>query len=165
VKSLTLRLAAALIAFSCHIALAQDACPPVTAEAMVRQIFPVTTEAGIWEVRAEAGACGFDIHLDQAVDAKTGPRQLLALLNRKWPTPGVALRAVRENTVYLKVRDDELLTQRMGSTGALLYLATVTFSLTSLPGIDREHFSFVEGDHAQPGYYSRASFVRSLFFP
>ena len=129
----------------------------------MKQIFPITTEAGVWEVRAEA--YDFHLQLDQAVDAKTRPRQLLALLNRKWPAPGVALRAVRENTVYLKVRDDELLTQRMGSTGALLYLATVTFSLTSLPGIDRVHFSFVEGDHARPGYYSRASFVRNLFFP
>lgn len=62
------------------------------------------------------------------------------------------------DTVYLKIPDAHYLTQQMGSTGPTLYLASVIYNLTELPGIHYINLDFEEGDHAQPGTFSRDSF-------
>jgi hypothetical protein len=54
------------------------------------------------------------------------------------------------------------LTLRSGSFGAAAYLADATFTMTSLDGIDRVNLDFPDGDHASPGFYSRASFLEYL---
>ena len=82
-------------------------------------------------------------------------------LDRDFP-PGIEYVGVKDATVYLRIRDAEKLTQRSGSFGAATYLADATFTMTSLDGIDRIHLDFPEGDHASPGFYSRASFLEYL---
>ena len=52
--------------------------------------------------------------------------------------------------------------QGIGSTGANEYLARVTLSLTSVPGIHSVDFDFAEGDHATPGKYDRRRFVEMM---
>jgi spore germination protein GerM len=61
--------------------------------------------------------------------------------------------------VKIEVINAEHLTQRMGSTGAEVYLAEAVFTLTECPGITSVRFAFEEGDHARPGAYSRANFM------
>jgi len=65
---------------------------------------------------------------------------------------------VSNDTVYIRIIDARHLTQRMGSSGALMYLLEATYAYTELPGIRAVHFSFEEGDHAIPGTYTRARF-------
>ena len=55
------------------------------------------------------------------------------------------------DTVYLKIPDAHYLTQQMGSTGPTLYLASVVYNLTEIPGLHYVNFNFEEGDHASPG--------------
>ena len=55
--------------------------------------------------------------------------------------------------------DDRLLGEAMGSTGAYCYLASLTATLTSLPGIDAVWLEIEEGSHAGHGLYSRSSFL------
>ncbi|MBL7723854.1 MAG: hypothetical protein JNK27_06880 [Chitinophagaceae bacterium] len=62
------------------------------------------------------------------------------------------------DTIFLKIPDAEYLTQRMGSSGPTVYLAGVVYNFTEIPGINYVNFDFEEGDHAQPGTYSRESF-------
>jgi hypothetical protein len=62
------------------------------------------------------------------------------------------------DTVFIKIPDAEFLTQRMGTTGASLYLASAIYNLTEIPGIHFVNLDFEEGDHAGPGTYSRDSF-------
>lgn len=62
------------------------------------------------------------------------------------------------DTVFLKIPDAEYLTQRMGSSGPTMYLAGVVYNFTEIPGIKYVNLDFEEGDHAQPGTYSRESF-------
>jgi hypothetical protein len=86
-------------------------------------------------------------------------------LNPRPGSPGIALVRVKDGTAYLRVVDGEQLTQRMGSTGAACYLAEATFTLTSLEEIDRVHVGFLEGDHANPGFYARPSFMGLFDLP
>lgn len=62
------------------------------------------------------------------------------------------------DTIFLKIPDAEYLTQRMGSSGPTMYLAGVVYNFTELPGIKYVNLDFEEGDHAQPGTYTRENF-------
>ena len=70
--------------------------------------------------------------------------------------------AIREHTAFVKVLDSERMTQGLGTTGAMEYLAQVTFSLTSVPGIQSVDFDFEEGVHAAPGVYDRQRFAEMV---
>jgi hypothetical protein len=72
--------------------------------------------------------------------------------------PKVKLLYVKKNIASVEVINAEYLTQRMGSSGAQAYIASVTFTLTENPQIKRVNFIFEEGDHAMPGTYSRQDF-------
>jgi hypothetical protein len=72
--------------------------------------------------------------------------------------PKVKLLNVKDHTAFLEVINAEYLTQRMGSSGAQAYLASVTFTLTENPQIKKVNFIFEEGDHAMPGTYTREDF-------
>jgi hypothetical protein len=72
--------------------------------------------------------------------------------------PKVKLLNVNDQTASVEIINAEYLTQRMGSSGALAYLASVTFTLTENPQIKKVNFIFEEGDHAMPGTYTREDF-------
>lgn len=74
--------------------------------------------------------------------------------------PNIKLELVKTSgdTLYLKIADATFLTQRMGSTGPTMYLATAVYNLTEIPGIRYVNFDFEEGDHAQPDTFSRENF-------
>lgn len=62
------------------------------------------------------------------------------------------------DTIYAKIDDATVLTQQMGTTGAMQYMAKTVYNLTELPGIHYVNLNFEEGDHAAPGVYNRESF-------
>lgn len=62
------------------------------------------------------------------------------------------------DTLFVSIEDSHYLTQQMGSTGSAEYMIMATFTLTELSDIDFVNFSFVAGDHASPGIYSRKYF-------
>jgi hypothetical protein len=79
-------------------------------------------------------------------------------LNRLFKSSGLphfTLRNIQGDTAYVRVDGERQLTQEMGTTGATAYLQAVTYTLTSLPGIQYVDFEFQAGDHAMPGKYSR----------
>jgi len=81
----------------------------------------------------------------------------------KEPTdpPKLKLRGIKGEVVDVEVINDEHLTQRMGSTGAEEFLAAATFTLTEYEKIKFVNFIFEGGDHAQPGIYSRETFLNN----
>ena len=62
------------------------------------------------------------------------------------------------DTIYVHIPHSEMLTERIGSTGADMYLASTTWSLTEIKSIKYVNYDFEEGDHASPGVYSRDNF-------
>jgi anionic cell wall polymer biosynthesis LytR-Cps2A-Psr (LCP) family protein len=62
------------------------------------------------------------------------------------------------DTIYAKIDDATYLTQQMGTTGAMQYMARTVYNLTELPGIHYVNLNFEEGDHAAPGVFNRDSF-------
>ena len=90
-----------------------------------------------------------------------GPEGVIAEFNRRFASdhdPNVVFERLEVDTIFVAVKNPEDLTQRMGTAGASCFLASATYSLTSIDGIDYVWFTFEEGDHASPGRYSRYSF-------
>lgn len=85
------------------------------------------------------------------------PERLVEFINstREGNILKIQFKQVSNDTIFVKIENSEILTQKMGSTGALVYLSTTTFTLTELNGIEYVNFAFEEGDHAIPGTYSR----------
>jgi len=65
---------------------------------------------------------------------------------------------VSGDTIYVKIKDSNYLTQSIGTTGAYSFMTTTTFTLTELNEINYVNFDFEAGDHASPGTYSRKYF-------
>ena len=86
------------------------------------------------------------------------PESIVAFLNTSDSSVHLDLIKISNDTIYIKIPDATFLTQQMGSTGSTMYLASVVYNLTELPGIRFINFDFEEGDHAQPGTLSRDSF-------
>ena len=87
-----------------------------------------------------------------------GVRDVMAELNdrfRKDKLPKVQFKKKEEGTVFIGVDNEDQLGERMGSNGALGYMAVVTYSLTSVKGIDCVYFDIGESEHASPGKYCK----------
>ena len=87
------------------------------------------------------------------------PAAVVECINTKDSAVQLDIIKISNDTVYLKIPDARHLTQQMGSTGPELYLAAVVYNLTEIPGIRFVNFDFEQGDHAQPGTFSRESFI------
>jgi hypothetical protein len=83
------------------------------------------------------------------------PEKLISILNLDWNYVRISSYRISHDTIFVAIPFSNVLTQQMGTTGAIQYLSVATFTLTELPGIKYVHFNFEEGDHASPGTYSR----------
>lgn len=116
---------------------------------------------GIWAVKDSNGAS--ILYLAKPMNNARVKAMVDSLNAAKGDNPKMAYLKTECGTVFVKVIDSDLLTERMGTTGAESYLAAATYSFTSLQGIARVHFDFEEGDHASPGTYMRLNFFH--FWP
>lgn len=91
-----------------------------------------------------------------------GVTNVLEAINRKYPENKLVLERQNADTVFVKVEDASYLTQSSGSTGARVFLAESTYSLTEIPSVRVVFFNFKIGDHATPGAYTRKSFDFSM---
>lgn len=113
---------------------------------------------GIWNFDAAEE----HLYLEARIDTND-LEELVAAFNARFPHPeypGIESAEMRDDTALVELTDDEQLTERMGTTGSLAYLARVTYTLTSLNNVERVRFEFEEGSHAAPGTYSRENFER-----
>lgn len=86
------------------------------------------------------------------------PQLLLRRLNDLFEQshqPRATLQKIEGDTAFIRIEQQQHLTQEMGTTGATAYLQAITYTLTSLPSIQYVAFDFEAGDHAIPGRYSR----------
>jgi hypothetical protein len=88
---------------------------------------------------------------------------LISRINSRYDHIKLQFVKISNDTVFVKIRQADFLTQQMGSTGADMYLTEATYNLSELNNIGYVHFDFKNGDHASPGTYSRADFVNIKF--
>jgi hypothetical protein len=85
-------------------------------------------------------------------------KNLIQLLNANYDSIHIDYIKTSHDTIYVHIPHSEMLTERIGSSGAEIYMASTTWSLTELKGIKYVNYDFEEGDHASPGVYNRNNF-------
>ena len=65
---------------------------------------------------------------------------------------------ISQDTIFVKIKNSEYLTEQMGTCGADQYIISTTFTLTELKNIRNVAFDFESGDHASPGINNRESY-------
>jgi hypothetical protein len=97
------------------------------------------------------------------VDSISGsPHELVEILNIRKAKCKIELIDIVNDTICIKILNDEILTEQMGSSGAFCYLGETVFTLTEY---DLLHFVKIEmdfGSHGSPGIYQRKDFKELL---
>jgi hypothetical protein len=86
------------------------------------------------------------------------PQHIIQLINNNYDSIHVDYVKTSHDTVYVRIPNSEMLTENIGSTGAEMFMAATTYSLTELKGIHFVNYDFKEGEHASPGVYDRDYF-------
>ncbi|MGH2564613.1 MAG: hypothetical protein ACRDE8_18150 [Ginsengibacter sp.] len=88
-------------------------------------------------------------------------QNIIQLINNNYDSIHIDYVKTSHDTIYVHIPNSEMLTENIGSTGAEIFMASTTYSLTELKGIHFVNFDFKEGEHASPGVYDR-SYFKSL---
>lgn len=116
--------------------------------------------AHFWEIRDD-GSGGLNMRKVRVIPQDSlNYDAVIGMINSHYPEVKVEADRLSNDTLYLRIPNSRYLTQQMGSTGPEMYLKELTYNLTELRNIHYIHVQFPEGDHAQPGVYSRAGFLR-----
>lgn len=83
---------------------------------------------------------------------------IVQLINNNYDSIALEFVKISHDTIYVRIPNSKMLTERIGSTGAEMFMASATYSLTELKGIHYVNFDFIEGEHAAPGVYDRSYF-------
>jgi hypothetical protein len=98
----------------------------------------------------------FERPLPQVLVQDGTPEDLIEKLNRRFKqtnSPQATLMKVENGTAYIRIGDEERLTQRMGTTGAANYINSILYTLVSVDTIQCVDLDFKAGDHAFPGKF------------
>jgi hypothetical protein len=85
-------------------------------------------------------------------------QHIIQLINSNYDSIHLDYVKTSHDTIYVHIPNSEMLTEKIGNTGAEMFMASTTFSLTEIKGIHFVNYDFVEGEHAAPGVYDRNDF-------
>lgn len=119
----------------------------------------IAPEVYLWSAEMTDGKLAMEKDRPAGLDSLAA-EPIIGFLNQT--NPNIRLEYLRSSgdTVFARIPDASYLTQQMGSTGPIFYLAAVTYNLTEVPGINYVSLEFEEGDHAAPGVWNRQYFER-----
>lgn len=83
---------------------------------------------------------------------------LIKGLNELYPNIRLDKVKISNDTLFTKILDSEYLGERIGTSGAALYIAEAVINLTSIDKIKYVKIEFDEGSHASPGIWSANDF-------
>jgi len=114
----------------------------------------------IWEYHYNQQSNEFELKQLRTVNGENLTAETVeTILNKTWPKVQIEFNRISIDTAFISIPNSEILTQQMGSAGAMGFMITTTYTFTELQGIKYVSFDFVEGDHAMPGVYGRGAWV------
>ncbi len=112
----------------------------------------------IWGYEQNEQTKEYELKQLRSVDRNTLTGESLEkIINNSWPRIEIEFLKTSNDTAFISITDSKVMTQQMGSAGAMSFMSSTTFSFTELKGINYVSFDFEEGDHAMPGVYDRNS--------
>ncbi len=120
---------------------------------------PVTFRNLIWSPVYDSVKGAISVKRQRTVNPDTlTASKLISEINNSWEGITLAFRKISNDTIYVAIPESTVLTQQMGSSGALGYMSSTTYTLTELKNIKFVNYNFTEGDHMAPGTMKRADF-------
>ncbi len=121
----------------------------------------IETDEWIVSLVKEVGPCvwivsQFEKPVPHDIISSGTAKDLIAKLNiifRSTNSPEATLLKVENGTAYIKIVEDDKLTQEMGTSGAISYINSIIYTMFSIRNIECIDLDFEEGDHAFPGIY------------
>lgn len=86
------------------------------------------------------------------------PADLIAALNKRDTQCKIEYIDLLNDTLHVRILNDEFLSEQMGSTGAYCYLGETVYTLTEHDSIEWVKIDMQVGSHASPGVFGRANF-------
>lgn len=86
------------------------------------------------------------------------PKELIDILNMRPSECKIEYVDILNDTVVIRILNDEYLSERMGTTGAYCYLSETVYTLTENKSLNFVRIEMNPGSHAGPGVYDRTSF-------
>lgn len=86
------------------------------------------------------------------------PNELIEVLNKRNAKCKLEYINQMGDTIHIRILNDEILSEQMGSTGAFCYLGETVFTLTENDSIEWVKIDLEVGSHASPGIYGRRNF-------
>lgn len=83
---------------------------------------------------------------------------LTEVLNKREENCKIKYLVQQDDTLHIRILNDEVLTEQSGTTGAHCYLGETVYTLTENDSVKQVKIDFTEGSHASPGTYNRADF-------
>jgi hypothetical protein len=83
---------------------------------------------------------------------------LIEVLNKRAEICKIKYLNQQNDTLHIRILNDEALTEQLGSTGAHCYLGETVYTLTENDSVKQVKIDFTEGSHASPGTYNKADF-------
>lgn len=93
--------------------------------------------------------------LDSKVSSVTS---LIEVLNKRTTECKIQYIDRRNDTLQIRILNDEFLTEQMGSSGSYCFLGETVYTLTENDSIKFVRIDMNEGSHASPGIYQRSNF-------
>lgn len=115
----------------------------------------------VWITQYDTAKAEFHLVQQRQINADSlQPQDMVQVLNDAWKDVNVTLefKKISHDTLYVNIPQAEYLTERMGSSGAMEYLASTTYNLTEVKNIRFVNYTFKAGDHLSPGTYTRDDF-------
>ncbi len=89
-------------------------------------------------------------------------QEIIDVLNQRKTKCSLRFIEISSDTINIRIVNDEVLSEQMGTSGALCYIGETIFTLTEKDNINYVNLVFNEGSHAVPGIYSREDFKELL---
>lgn len=156
-----------ILLFSCNSGNKEkNANPDVVIEDTVFESPPVNEDSGLhvknesmlWHVNDTKGM-KLEKPAVPGIDTMS-VKSMIRIINANYDSIHVDYIKTSHDTMYVHISNSNMLTEQIGSTGAEMYMAATTWSLTGLKGINYVNYDFEEGDHASPGVYKRTDFKK-----
>jgi len=90
------------------------------------------------------------------------PNELIKILNRRPEKCKIEYQSIIGDTIIIRITNDEILTEQMGTTGAECFMAETIYTLTESDLIKYVRFEMDFGSHASPGLYSRNDYKNMI---
>lgn len=86
------------------------------------------------------------------------PDLLIQILNRRKSKCKIDFIDILKDTIKIRITEDEVLTEQMGTAGAHIFLGETVYTLTEYDPIKYVRIEMEYGSHASPGIYKREDF-------